>query len=217
MTLFLGRQQCINYHSTAYFHKKTDDIIVDVSTLKMGDRIGDMATVCRTYGNVSNGQYIFAVLDAKYRTSGQWSSENVNTDIPNFTYSSIDRFGLNELSATATQELISDNLDKYPAFELASQYTIKINGVEIKSVLPNAYELKYIYTNKDTLDTYDSSLSEFSQNSLSNWYIDGIFASWCCNEQSSEYAWALSNGGGWQQYAGKQGTFGVIPIFEIPL
>lgn len=222
MTLFLGRQQCINYHSTAKLGAE-----IDLKGLKLGDRLGDCSTVV---GNITdnNGQeYIVAVLDAKYRGKAFWGGViEEDTLLPNYSIRSEVLKAQNIESSTFNTDTILNNYnpDDYPAFKLARNAgVVTVNGKVYESQLPNINTLAMIQQNKEFLDTCDPTLSDYTENSLTLWKM-GALNPWChsSNEYNLYNTWHL-DGTGWYNTIGKyfiQTTStieGVIPIFEIPL
>lgn len=191
-------------------------------TLKQWDRVDGKGTVAGFWTDGNGTKYAVVVADAAYRTGGQlWSNERVDTPLPNYSSESA-ALAATE-SATFNMDTIRDNynLSTYPAFNSAYSKTITFGGVTYNGLLPNAAELQMIFTNREYLDTLDTSLVDYPSNSLTTWNIGGNSSSYCSSsvEYNNNSAWILGSSGTWNGsgfYKNGSGK-GVIPVFEIPV
>lgn len=191
------------------------------TTLHQYDRVDGKATVAGFWTDGNGQRYAVCVVDAAYRSGHlYWAGGSDNTTLPN--YSSESAVLAAGESATFNMDTIRNNysLVTYPPFNSAYSNTIELDGVTYNGLLPNAAELQMIYNDKATLDTYDTTLTDYPNNSLSLWNIDNNSNSrcWTSNEHGTYTAWLLNLSGSWE-YLGKGSLSGagVIPIFEIPV
>ena len=187
--------------------------------LEQWDRVDGKGTVVGFWTDKNGTRYAVVVADAAYRTGGQkWGPTKVNTPLPNYADFSSKALAAGE-SATFNMDTIRGKYDltTYPAFNSAYSKTITFGGVTYNGLLPNASELKMINDNKSDLDLLDITLSDYSNNSLMTWNIEGKSGyCWTSTEEDLNYAWLVSSGGNVSSN-GKNNSAGVIPIFEIPL
>jgi len=148
----------------------------------------------------------------------QWSSEEIDTPLTNYTTSE-EVINATE-SATWNMEQIMNNytLSNYPAFNFCHNLNLTYNGTTYYGVLPNAPELLMIYNDRVNLDTYDPTLTTYSDKSLSNWNFGNNASSRCftSNECDSSKIWYLNSSARWFD-RGRTLRWGVCPIFEIPV
>jgi hypothetical protein len=184
--------------------------------LEQWDRVDGKATVAGFWTDKNGQRYAVVVADAAYRTGDQqWSNKKVNTPLPNYTRAAVSAVGE---SATFNMDTIRGKYDltTYPAFNSAYSNTITFEGVTYNGLLPNASELQMIHDNREYLDTLDTSLVDYPDNSLTTWNIGGNSSSrcWSSNEYTSDDAWYIASG---TLQSVKNNRLGVIPIFEIPV
>jgi hypothetical protein len=113
-------------------------------------------------------------------------------------------------------------ISNYPLFEHANNISISYNDATYTAVVPNAYQLSQIYTNREILDTFDPS----GENNLTTWTFGTKSRAFCCaigNEYSGysgyvSFAWRSN---GFLDVAGTLDginyTGGYLPIIEIPV
>ena len=199
----------------------------------LGDRIGNIATfVC--YFNSTNPEtnvdtkYAVFVLDAKYRGRAQLvSGANAYQNLmPRYYFTDMATALTRKESATWNTDTIINGAPTYsetcPAFTLCRQVSININGQTYQGQLPNMYELYQIRANKETLDTFDPTLSDYPNNSLSNWNMGDtsgynyIFQSQyeIPNNNPANIELLTKTG---TTYTRLTSSSGVIPVFEIPV
>jgi len=191
------------------------------TTLHQYDRVDGKATVAGFWTDGDGQRYAVCVVDAEYRSGGKtWSNSNTDTLLPNYETESA-ALAAGE-SATWNMNTIRNNYDlsTYPAFNLAYSKTITLDEVTYNGLLPNAAELQMIWNDRATLDTYDTTLTEYPNNSLSTWNIgsNSQYICWSSTECDSHFVWYINSSGSWSNYRGKgSGNFGIIPIIEIPV
>lgn len=188
--------------------------------LEQWDRVDGKGTVVGFFTDGNGTRYAVVVADAAYRTGGQqWSNDIVDTPLPNYDSQSA-ALAAGE-SATFNMDTIRGNYDlsTYPAFNSAYSKIITLDGVTYNGVLPNAAELQMIYDNREYLDTLDTTLTEYPNNSLMTWNIGGNSGSYCWSsvENVSNRAWRLNSSGSWRGNFKDAYYYGVVPVFEIPL
>lgn len=200
----------------------TKNMIPDTSAdgvYSLGDRIGNIATfVC--YFNSTNPEtladqkYAVFVLDAKYRTRARYYNSGVVWgDVP---------ANNNTVSGTYNTTYICsvNNVGNPPFFwDARNAATIILDGVTYQSQLPNIAETQAIFTNKSSLDEYDPTLGDYSNNSLSSWNMEGNSGSkvYTCNKGSYYYTIIINNSGGTDTISSGDSYQGVVPVFEIPV
>ena len=192
------------------------------TTLHQYDRVDGKATVAGFWTDGNSQRYAVVVADAAYRSGRQaWcnASSRVNTPLPEY-YSDSALLAAGESGTYNTDTILNSYTPSdYPAFNIArSTATVTVDNQTFESCLPNAAELQMINTDKTALDTYDTTLTAYPNNSLSTWNIGGNSDSYCwvSNERDNEYAWILDSTNRFG-YGIKYGLNGVIPIFEIPV
>lgn len=191
------------------------------TTLHQYDRVDNKATVAGFWTDGNGQRYAVCVVDAAYRTGRLlWSNSAVDTPLPNYGSSSA-ALAATE-SATFNMNTIRHNYDlsTYSSFNSTYSKTITLDGVAYNGLLPNAAELQMIYNDRATLDTYDTTLTEYPNNSLTAWDIgsNSSSACWSSIESGSRGAWSLDSSGSWTaSYKNNYYYYGVIPIIEIPV
>ena len=190
------------------------------TVLHLYDRVDNKATVAGFWTDGNSQRYAVCVADAAYRSGSQLWSNYQHDILPNYTTSSA-ALAATE-SATFNMNTIRSNYDlnTYPAFNSAYSKTITLDGTTYNGLLPNAAELQMIYQDRATLDTYDTTLTDYPSNDLTTWNIEGnsLSACWSSIQYSSSRAWRLDSSGSWYSNIAKSGGhYGIIPIFEIPV
>lgn len=191
------------------------------TVLHQYDRVDGKATVAGFWTDGNGQRYAVCVADAAYRSGHQtWSNVTVDTPLPNYN-SSTAALAAGESGTWNTDTILNNYTPSdYPAFNIArNACTVSMGNKTFESCLPNAAELQMIYNDKATLDTYDTTLTEYPNNSLATWNIGGNSSSYCwsSNEYLSSLTWLLYSSGSW--YYGEKNDYynGVIPIIEIPV
>ena len=190
------------------------------TTLHQYDRVDGKATVAGFWTDGNGTKYAVVVADAAYRSGGQqWSTTAVDTLLPNYTSSSA--VLASGKSGTWNTDTILNNYTptNYPAFNVArNACTVTVDNQAFVSCLPNAAEVQMIYNDKATLDTYDTTLTDYPNNSLSTWNIGGNSESAIVtsNEHNTYNSWYVYHTG-LVDYTGKKDYYGIIPIIEIPV
>lgn len=191
------------------------------TTLHQYDRVDGKATVAGFWTDGNGQRYAVVVADAAYRSGHQtWSNVTVNTLLPNYN-SSTAALAADESGTWNTDTILNNYTPTdYPAFNIArNALTITVDNKTFASCLPNAAELQMIYNDRATLDTYDTTLTEYTNNSLTTWNIEGNSGGYCWSSVEYLYSlsWLLYSSGSWY-YGEKNGYYhGIIPIFEIPV
>lgn len=192
------------------------------TTLHQYDRVDGKATVAGFWTDGNGQRYAVCVADAAYRSGSQhWSNSDGDIPLlPNYATSSA-ALAAGE-SGTWNTDTILDNYtaSSFPAFNAArNACTVIVGEQSFESCLPNAAELQMIWNDRTTLDTYDTTLTEYPGNSLMTWNIGGNSNSrcWTSVEMFSDNAWDLKSSGDWINSKKYTFYFGVIPIFEIPV
>lgn len=195
-----------------------------VSGLEQWARIDDKATVVGFFTDGNGTKYAVCVADAAYRTSWlSWSTNTVNTNLPDYS-TSADAMNATESATWNMEQIVSSyNMNDFKAFNACYPKTLQYNGVIYHGLLPNAYELKMIYDNRQKLDSLDPSLVDYPNNNLTSWNIgnNSLSRAWSSTEYDWE-AWSLNSGGNWE-LRGKNGSGSymvgdaAIPVFEIPV
>ena len=184
--------------------------------LSQYSRVGGISTVVGFFTDGNGTKYAVCVLDAQYRKVAYWSGSFTTTGNPYYNSQS-GALAATE-SATANMDTILNlqNLGGYPAFNYAHGLSVEYNGQTFYGLIPNAAELLMIYNDRYNLDSYDTTLGDYSSNRLATWNITGNNAVWSSTEDSSTYAWQLLNSNDWSNFI-KDRNSGVVPIFEIPI
>lgn len=190
------------------------------TVLHLYDRVDGKATVAGFWTDGNGQRYAVCVADAQYRTGGKyWSTVQEDTLLPNYT-SSAAALAAGESGTWNTDTILNNYTPtNYPAFDTArNALTITVDNKTFESCLPNLKELQMIRDDRTTLDTYDTTLSSYSNNSLSSWNIGGNSSGWVnsSTEFSRPYGWLISRSQ--IDSVGKGGiSCGVIPVIEIPV
>ena len=191
------------------------------TTLHQYDRVDGKATVAGFWTDGNGQRYAVCVADAAYRSGGQyWSNSQSDTLLPN--YGSWSAALKATESATFNMDTIRNNynLSDYPAFNSAYSKTITLDEVTYNGLLPNAAEVQMIWSARVTLDTYDTTLTEYPNNKLRTWNIGGnsLERCWSSNEYKSTSAYNRGiTSDHWNSNYKNTMPIGVIPIFEIPV
>ena len=191
------------------------------TVLHLYDRVDNKATVAGFWTDGDGHRYAVCVVDAAYRSGHQtWSNVTVDTLLPNHN-SSTDALVAGESGTWNTDTILNNYTPTdYPAFNIArNALTITVDNKNFVSCLPNAAELQMIYTDRTALDTYDTTLTEYPNNSLSSWNIGGNSSSYCLASVEYLYSltWFLYSSGSWS-YGEKNDYYcGIIPVIEIPV
>ena len=192
------------------------------TVLHLYDRVDGKATVAGFWTDGNGQRYAVCVVDAAYRSgSGMGWGQNIDTPLPNYSSSS-SALAAGE-SGTWNTDTILDNYTAtdYPAFNFArSACTVTVDNQTFESCLPNLKELDILYQDKATLDTYDSTLSNYSTRSLSMFKCGGTNGLWSSTEVSSSQCYVY-NASGSVGFPSKdfwnKNLYGVCPVFEIPV
>lgn len=190
------------------------------TVLHLYDRVDDKATVAGFWTDGNGQRYAVCVADAQYRSGGQnWSNLSVDTLLPNYSSGST-ALTAGESGTYNTDTILNNyTATDYPAFNAArNACTVSVDDKTFVSCLPNATELQMIYTDRTSLDTYDTTLSSYPNNSLSIWNIEGYCtACWTSNQKGAYYAFRLHSDSSLRDTYKSSTDIGVIPIFEIPV
>lgn len=214
---------CFNINSISPISSKSPTPAA--TTLHQYDRVDGKATVAGFWTNGDGQRYAVCVADAAYRGVGHWGNFDGDVGLPYYNSSTL---------ALNAQESATYNTDIILASQYASSATacifvrnisaIAIDGKTFQGQLPNISEILMIYNDKDTLDTYDTTLTEYPDNSLSSWNIGGSssYRVWSSTRISSYEDWILfymywSSRYSIDNAVQHNSTYGIIPIFEIPV
>lgn len=185
----------------------------------LGSRIDNKATVVGVLQDHEGNVYVLAVVDAAYRSgSGMAWGKNVDTPLQNNDDSTAALADHHTGKYNTDLILSTYTATDYPAFNFArNACTVTIGSNTYYSVLPSLNELQMLYDNKDSLDQYDPTVSEYSSRSMSTFTCGGLAGLWSSTEEidkawSINYVDVVSNGG-----KRNTGPFGVCPVICIPL
>ena len=193
----------------------------------LGSRIDDKATVVGVLQDHEGNDYVLAVVDAAYR-SNRWyywcKDRNIDTPLSNLGYPGNPAEVLedNHTGEYNTDVILNTyTASDYPAFNFArNACNVEINGVTYVSSLPSLRELKLIYDNKETLDTYDPTLEDYPDASLSGFSFGASAGAWSSSEMNGNSAWFIRNLNGdiliHAYYKDDNGN-GICPVICIPL
>ena len=188
------------------------------TVLHLYDRVDGKATVAGFWTDGNGQRY---AVDAAYRSgSGMGWGKSIDTPLPNC--SAYDTALAAGESGTWNTDTILDNYTptNYPAFNFArNACTVSVDNQTFVSCLPNLKELDTLYKDKNTLDTYDPTLSSYSSRSLSGFKCGGTDGLWSSTEFSTYAPWAMGYRGNYTNATPKDNDsfFGIIPIIEIPV
>ena len=183
------------------------------------DRVDGKATVAGFWTDGNGQRYAVCVADAQYRSGAHmWSESQDDTPLPNYSSSSA-ALAAGESGTYNTDTILNNyTATDYEAFNIArNACTVTVDNKTFTSCLPNLKELDMLYKDRNTLDTYDPTLSSYSSRSLSTWDIGGNsnYNCWSSTEVDLDAGWSLESGS-LKKYT-KYYSFGVIPIIEIPV
>ena len=189
------------------------------TTLKFGDRIDNKATVVGTFESSDLGTVAFAVLDAEYRNPSvegvQSSIVNSLTDMPLYT---IDEALAAKESATHNTDYVISVGGEGAFSYCRSIDPLNYNGKTYNCQLPNAYELNEIYNNRESLDTFDTTVSANETKKLSSWGFGNVYPQVLSSSRDKQFGYGFHlNHGNQVIWRGNPGRLGVCPIIEIPL
>jgi len=186
----------------------------------LGSRIDNKATVVGVLQDHEGNDYVLAVVDAAYRAgSGMKWSEYTSDSVLQNNDDSTEALEDNHSGKYNTDLILSTYTPTdYPAFNFArNACTVTINGTTYYSVLPNLIELQLLYNNKNVLDQYDPTVSEYSSRSMSEFKF-GANGSWSSTEKDSERSWSIFyDGDAGDGYKPVDLGYGVCPVICIPL
>ena len=191
------------------------------TVLHLYDRVDGKGTVVGFWTDGNGTKYAVVVADAQYRSGGQkWNNKNgTNTPLPNYDSSSA-ALAAGESGTYNTDTVLNTyTATDYPAFNKArNATTVMIDDKTFVSCLPNVFELQMIWNDRSTIDTYDTTLTEYPSNDLTTWNIGGNSYNYCwsSNEKNANYAWYVNSSNTVGNYL-RDRTYGIIPIFEIPV
>ena len=191
------------------------------TVLHLYDKVDGKATVAGFWTDGGDQRYAVCVVDAEYRTGGQKWSNSITTDttLPNYSSSSA-ALAAGESGTWNTDTILNNyTATNYPTFNIArNACTISLDNKTFESCLPNAAELQMIWNDRATLDTYDTTLTDYPNNSLTSWHIgeNSQFRCWSSVELTRNAAWFIKYNGSCD-YTTKDLEGGVIPIIEIPV
>lgn len=198
---------------------ESDEPTPSETILHQYDRVDGKATVAGFWTDGNGQRYAVCVVDAQYRSGGQeWGPTRTETPLPNYTSESA-ALAAGE-SGTYNTDIILNNYTatNYPAFNIArNACTVTVDDKIFVSCLPNLKELDMLYQDRNSLDTYDPTLSSYSSRSLSTWNIGGNsqYVCWSSTEPNLDQGWSLESGS-LKMYT-RYYSFGVIPVIEIPV
>ena len=186
----------------------------------LGDRIGGCATfVC--YFNSTNPEtnvdtkYAVFVLDAKYRTYYNSLGSHGYTGLPSYSYSTSALHAKESATYNTNYVINTGNFDYFIAARNAA--TITINGIVYNSQLPNIYEVKQIWNNKDVLDNKDTTTTDYSTTALNYSVIERYISSTDYAYATGQYRYYVQKSDGTVSSYWNTGEALIIPVFEIPV
>ena len=191
------------------------------TTLHQYDRVDDKATVAGFWTDGGGQRYAVCVVDAQYR-SGEgmsWGVYGIDTPLSNYTSESAALSGGESGTYNTNVILNTYTVTDYPAFNFAhNACTVTVDNQNFVSCLPNLKELQMLYNDRVTLDTYDTTLSDYTARSLSSFSFGAAGAgAWSSAENGQYYAWDMKNNNTFEDRVKSQNNMGVCPIIEIPV
>lgn len=208
-----------NAYNPAIMNNATSGGGSDIPTT-LGSRIDNKATVVGILQDHEGNDYVLAVVDAAYRSDSgmDWSTGMVDTPLQNNadeTYAYSDR----HTGKYNTDLILSTyTATDYPAFNFArNACSVTIRNNTYYSVLPSLRELKVLYNNKDVLDQYDPTVSQYSYRSMSIFKCGSRTGLWSSTERNIGFVWVISNEGSVKRDTKIDDYCGVCPVICIPL
>ena len=191
------------------------------TTLKFGDRIDNKATVVGTFESSDLGTVAFAVLDAQYRNpSVEWVQSNIVNSLTDMPLYTIDEALAAKESATHNTDYVISVGGEGAFSYCRSIDPLNYNGKTYNCQLPNAYELNEIYNNRESLDTFDTTVSANETKKLSNWGFGNPYQEVLSSSRDKQFGYGFHlnyRDGNQVIWRGNPGRLGVCPIIEIPL
>ena len=191
------------------------------TTLKFGDRIDNKATVVGTFESSDLGTVAFAVLDAQYRNpSVEWVQSNIVNSLTDMPLYTIDEALAAKESATHNTDYVISVGGEGAFSYCRSIDPLNYNGKTYNCQLPNAYELNEIYNNRESLDTFDTTVSANETKKLSNWGFGNPYQEVLSSSRDKQFGYGFHlnyRDGNQVFWRGNPGRLGVCPIIEIPL
>ena len=208
-----------NAYNPAIMNNVTSGGGSDIPTT-LGSRIDNKATVVGVLQDHEGNDYVLAVVDAAYRSGSSIAWSRGSEDTPLQSHSSSTSALADHHTGKYNTDLILSNYTAtdYPAFNFArNACSVTIGNDTYYSVLPNLIELQMLYNNKDVLDQYDPTVSQYSNRSMSTFKF-GASGAWSSAERNLGGAWLIFNYGD-EDYGGKgnDNRYGVCPVICIPL
>lgn len=191
------------------------------TVLHLYDRVDGKATVAGFWTDSNGQRYAVCVADAAYRSGSAmaWGVYGSDTLLPNYTSSSA-ALAAGESGTYNTDTILNNyTATDYPPFNFArNACTVTVDNQAFESCLPNLVELKMLYDDRTTLDTYDPTLSSYSARSLSTFTFGALLGAWSSSESTKDYAWDMTKNNTFEDRR-KDHTdeMGVCPVIEIPV
>lgn len=208
----------------------------------LGDRIGNMASFVGYFNSInpddnSTQKYAVFVLDAAYRGRASYVG-NLGTysGLPLPNNSSVNSTESATYNGDVMYQTYTTSQLQNSAFALCRQYSVVLGGQTYYAQFPNINELSMIAGEngtagedfRESLDDLDPTLTSYSNNSLKSWNIAGtsnnmIIASTLGHPDSynTQKCWYCYTGINVTKSLYNETplyqTYGVIPVFEIPV
>jgi len=184
----------------------------------LGSRIDNKATVVGVLQDHEGNDYVLAVVDAAYR-SGEamiWGQYDVDTSLQNDTNENMALTDAHTGKFNTDLILSTYTPTDYPAFNFArNACSVTIGNNTYYSALPSLRELQMLYNNKDVLDQYDPTASQYPDRNMSDLnYFNGI---WSSNERNPILAWCISYENIGRVIKNVDDGLSVCPVICIPL
>ena len=203
---------------------------------QLGDRLDNKATFVGYFDSIdpdtqATQRYAYFVLDGNYRSVGKYASSTSASDALSTMTDNIFYWSGSQapkpidstLSGTWVMSQIKDlGVTNYPLFDHANNISVSYNGNTYTAVVPNAYQLKQIWENREFLDTLDTS----GVNNLTNWTFGTRKRAYTCaiGQGNTGYTTftglVVSSSGSVTSTGSLDGgnfTSGYVPIIEIPV
>ena len=147
-----------------------------IQSWALGDRLDNKATFVGYFDSVNpddntTQRYAYFVVDAQYRSSSAVKDNTggvLSADSPIPVYSTYTDITAATESATYNCTKLTPSTN-FPPIDFAKAVSVNYNGNTYYGVIPNAAEILEIYNNRETLDTYDPTITDYSSLSLTEW------------------------------------------------
>lgn len=179
------------------------------------DNGNEIGTVSGFFTDANDVEYAVVCLDAQYRLAQGTYCSNTSTAVTDLPmYPSWAIWGAKETATFNTQKIL-DFCTAQSATSTACTHcrskSFTIDGTIYYGQLPNIIELVDICKNYTTIQSADTSVSQYS----SLGFPRTSDRTWSSSQYYSSYGWYVTNSGGTSVII-KTGNYFVAPVLEIP-